>query len=63
MPEQKFRWDEFSSGDGAGELLYVMPRKKRARKTETATAQDGQDKSETGTKKGSIDVVRTWKSY
>ena len=38
MPAQKFRWDESSGGDSAGEWKYVLPRKKRARKAETATA-------------------------
>ena len=41
MPAQKFHWDESSSGDGAGEWRYVMPRKKQARKTETVAVQDG----------------------
>ena len=50
MPAQKFRWDESSGGDSAGERKYVMPRKKRARKTETATAQDSRDASKTGVK-------------
>ena len=48
MPAQKFRWDESSGGDSAGEWRYVLPRKKRARKT--ATAQDSKDTSKTGAK-------------
>ena len=48
MPTQKFRWDESSGGDSAGEWRYVLPRKKRARKT--ATAQDSGDTSKTGAK-------------
>ena len=48
MPAQKFRWDESSGGDSAGEWKYVLPRKKRARKT--ATAQDSKDTSLTGVK-------------
>ena len=48
MPAQKFRWDESSGGDSAGEWRYVLPRKKRARKT--ATAQDSGDTSKTGVK-------------
>ena len=27
MPAQKFRWDESSGGDSAGEWRYVLPRK------------------------------------
>ena len=50
MPAQKFRWDESSSGDSTGEWKYVVPRKKRARKSETATAQDSRDTSKTGAK-------------
>ena len=50
MPAQKFRWDESSGGDSAGEWRYVLPRKKRARKSETATAQDSRDTSKTGVK-------------
>ena len=46
VPAQKFRWDESSGGDSAGEWRYVLPRKKRARKT--ATAQDSGDTSKTG---------------
>ena len=45
---QKFRWDESSGGGSAGEWKYVLPRKKRARKT--ATAQDSSDASKTGVK-------------
>ena len=48
MPAQKFHWDESSGGDSAGEWRYVLPRKKRARKT--ATAQDSGDTSKTGAK-------------
>ena len=48
MPAQKFRWDESSGGDSAGEWRYVLPRQKRARKT--ATAQDSGDTSKTGAK-------------
>ena len=48
MPAQKFRWDESSGGDSAGEWRYVLPRKKRARKT--ATTQDSGDTSKTGAK-------------
>ena len=48
MPAQKLRWDESSSGDSAAEWKYVMPRKKQARKTETATAQDGKNPSKPG---------------
>ena len=50
MPAQKFRWNESSGGDSAGEWKYVMPREKRARKTETANAQDSKDTSMTGVK-------------
>ena len=50
MPAQKFRWDESSVGDSAGEWRYVLPRKKRARKSEAATAQDSRDTSKTGVK-------------
>ena len=50
MPAQKFRWDESSGGDSAGEWRYVLPRKKRARKSEAATAQDSRDTSKTGVK-------------
>ena len=45
MPAQKFRWDESSSGDSAGEWRYVMPRKKRAK---TATAQGHEQAGVTG---------------
>ena len=48
LPAQKFRWDESSGGDSAGQWKYVLPRKKRARKT--ATAQDSGDTSKTGAK-------------
>ena len=48
MPAQKFRWDESSGGDSAGEWKYILPRKKRARKT--AIAQDSKDTSLTGVK-------------
>ena len=47
IPAQKCRWDESSGGDSA-EWKYVLPRKKRARKT--ATAQDCGDTSKTGAK-------------
>ena len=50
MPARKFRWDESSSGDSAGEWRYMLPRKKRARKSEAATAQDSRDTSKTGVK-------------
>ena len=50
MPAQKFRWDESSGGESIGERKYVLPRKKHARKTETATAQDSRDTSKTGVK-------------
>ena len=50
MPAQKCRLDESSGGDSAGEWKYVLPRKKRARKSETATAQNGRDASKTGAK-------------
>ena len=50
MPAQKFRWDESSGGDSAGERRYVLPRKKRARKSEAAAAQDSRDTSKTGAK-------------
>ena len=50
MPAQKFRWDESSGGDSAGEWRCVLPRKKPARKSETATAQDSKDTSKTGVK-------------
>ena len=52
MPAQKLHWDESSSGDSAGEWKYVMPRKKRARKTETATAQDAKDTSKSKNESG-----------
>ena len=47
MPAQKFRWDESSGGDSAGEWKYVLPRKKRARKSETVIAQDSRDTCKT----------------
>ena len=40
----------FVGGDSAGEWRYVLPRKKRARKSETATTQDSKDTSKTGVK-------------
>ena len=50
MPAQKCRWDESSGGDSVGEWRCVLPRKKRARKSEMATAQDSKDTSKTGVK-------------
>ena len=49
MPAQKFRWDESSSGDSAGELRFVMPRKK----TETVSAQVVKDRKKS---KSAIEV-------
>ena len=37
MPAQKFRWDESSGGDSAGEWKCALPRPKRSRKSETGT--------------------------
>ena len=50
MPAQKFRWDESSGGDSAGEWKYVLPRKQRAGKSEMVTAQDSRDTSKTEAK-------------